>query len=615
MANTQTPFHPDHSSFIQHPQSNNFVPQPSFNTNYMQHPMQNPKDISNPTIALDMALKLMAKAFQLNNTTPTNNNQRSSLNPCYSQFAQSSMNIDQYRHMLMVDDNVGNQFRQNAVQYVGHHANRNVLAARAEGNSNGINENPISKIQLTYEEFDFMAAAGACEKTERDNANCTLENNLQQASTSTTQSDKALVYDPDRSVEVSSMEQGGGTVEQQSANVEETHAYHESLFHNLAAEVEKVNSVPQDHDVSSARPCFFIHVIYAISCLYIRSLSVMLSRISFHVLIRQEAATFVRDFKSLAKEADEYLANHKALELKIERLLRVIVNQDIMSIGQTQLGDLKGNSKDTPCVSNTLDPLPQKLENENAKLEFQVRNYEKENAHLKTAYKNLFDSISVTRAQTKTIIDSLKYKLHDTIYENFKLRAQLFDKVFEQKGTTHGTNANTKFVKQSILGKPPSSSRPKLYAVNPIPKSADFLKVGIFRMNPFKAFRIDNFVPNKHVKASVKTKPINVSQLHVITKNDANSKTNGFSHKDIKSTTRTRRPQHMNNPESDKVPFKSKSSCLSNKLEKIEENHRSLQSSNYPDNTSSECNNIKLVIRNKKSKGMNSRALNKNANA
>nr|GEX03753.1 reverse transcriptase domain-containing protein [Tanacetum cinerariifolium] len=48
-----------------------------------------------------------------------------------------------------------------------------------------------------------------------------------------------------------------------------------------------IRQVPQDHDVSSAIPCFFIHVIYAISCLYIRSLSVMLSRISFHVLIRQ----------------------------------------------------------------------------------------------------------------------------------------------------------------------------------------------------------------------------------------------------------------------------------------------------------------------------------------
>ncbi|GKB60182.1 hypothetical protein Tco_0916368 [Tanacetum coccineum] len=57
-------------------------------------------------------------------------------------------------------------------------------------------------IQLTSEEFDFMAAAGACEQTERANANCTLENNLQQASTSGTQSDKAPVYDSDGSAEV-----------------------------------------------------------------------------------------------------------------------------------------------------------------------------------------------------------------------------------------------------------------------------------------------------------------------------------------------------------------------------------------------------------------------------
>ncbi|GKD92645.1 hypothetical protein Tco_1372482 [Tanacetum coccineum] len=60
MVNTQTPFHPDQSSlitYLQHPQpSNNFVLQPSFNTNYMQQPMQNPEDISDPTTAIDMAL-------------------------------------------------------------------------------------------------------------------------------------------------------------------------------------------------------------------------------------------------------------------------------------------------------------------------------------------------------------------------------------------------------------------------------------------------------------------------------------------------------------------------------------------------------------------------------
>ncbi|GJV63825.1 hypothetical protein Tco_1474653 [Tanacetum coccineum] len=39
-------------------------------------------------------------------------------------------------------------------------------------------------------------------------------------------------------------------------------------------------------------------------------------------------------------------------------------------------------------------------------------------------------------------------------------------------------SANTKFAKQSILGKPPSSSRPKPYAVPTLPNSTAFPKVG-----------------------------------------------------------------------------------------------------------------------------------------
>ncbi|GJS01679.1 hypothetical protein Tco_0318187 [Tanacetum coccineum] len=55
---------------------------------------------------------------------------------------------------------------------------------------------------------------------------------------------------------------------------------------------------------------------------------------NFEIQFLKEAAKFVRDFKSLAKEADESLAKHKALELEIERLLRAVVSQDIMSIVQ-----------------------------------------------------------------------------------------------------------------------------------------------------------------------------------------------------------------------------------------------------------------------------------------
>nr|GEV55252.1 retrotransposon protein, putative, unclassified [Tanacetum cinerariifolium] len=52
-------------------------------------------------------------------------------------------------------------------------------------------------IQLQAEEFDFMAAVGDLDEIEEVNANCILMANLQHASTSGTQLDKAPVYDTD----------------------------------------------------------------------------------------------------------------------------------------------------------------------------------------------------------------------------------------------------------------------------------------------------------------------------------------------------------------------------------------------------------------------------------
>nr|GEY52394.1 hypothetical protein [Tanacetum cinerariifolium] len=208
---------------------------------------------------------------------------------------------------------------------------------------------------------------------------------------------------------------------------------------------------------------------------------------NFKIQFLKEAAKFVRDFNSLANKADASLAKHKALELEIERLLKVVVSQDIMIIVQnesivdtsdlqtelepykdmqqkierlqTQLEDLKGKSNDTSSVSDTRNPLSRKLENENVELEFQILNYARENALLKATYKNLFDSISVSRAQTQTIIASLKNELQSNIYKNAKLRTQLFKKVSDQKDNTPDTNENTKFAKQPIVENLPKTSK------------------------------------------------------------------------------------------------------------------------------------------------------------
>ncbi|GKG21125.1 hypothetical protein Tco_0383720, partial [Tanacetum coccineum] len=60
-------------------------------------------------------------------------------------------------------------------------------------------------IQSTQVECEFMAAADAYEETERVKVNCTLEDTLQQASTSRTQFDNALVYDSDGSTKISKL--------------------------------------------------------------------------------------------------------------------------------------------------------------------------------------------------------------------------------------------------------------------------------------------------------------------------------------------------------------------------------------------------------------------------
>nr|GEX89652.1 hypothetical protein [Tanacetum cinerariifolium] len=128
-------------------------------------------------------------------------------------------------------------------------------------------------IQLQAEEYDLMAAAADIDEIEEVNEKSILMANLQQASTSDTQTDSASVYDSDGSAEVhencddneifnmftqeeqyteilepipeshqvlqndndviskdTSVEQGRETVEQHLANFKETRALYESLY-------------------------------------------------------------------------------------------------------------------------------------------------------------------------------------------------------------------------------------------------------------------------------------------------------------------------------------------------------------------------------------------------
>ncbi|GKB95702.1 hypothetical protein Tco_0981839 [Tanacetum coccineum] len=283
---------------------------------------------------------------------------------------------------------VGNQNGLSVISGIANqHGNGNVVAARAEGNVKPrkrdaaylhkqmqIAQKEEGGIQLTSEEFDFMANVGACKETDRANANY-------------------------GSAEVSNVEQGVGTVEQHSVTVDETHAYHESLFHNLASKVEKVNLVNlkmknaelttelaryknqqaqqkqqslyngkvllEKHDPPTV---YDLEETLELAQENTSNLQTELERMKerFENCIIKKENEYAKLWNDWYKKCEEckydkisYDKAYNNMQQKIEQL-------------QTQLGDPKGKSKDTPCVSDTFDSLPQKLKNENVELEFQV---------------------------------------------------------------------------------------------------------------------------------------------------------------------------------------------------------------------------------------------------
>ncbi|GKE11424.1 hypothetical protein Tco_1414975, partial [Tanacetum coccineum] len=277
----------------QSPPNDNYNPQPPFNQNYMQQPMINPEDIFDPTTAMNMTLVLIAKAFKLNYLKPTNNNQRISSNPHNRQIAQPGINMGQDKRMYMVGGNGRNQFRQ----YVGQNIVRNqngliVVLGIANPNANQNGKGNVVAAQ----------AEGDLDKIEEVNANCILMANLQQASTSGTQTDKAPVYDSD------------GSAEQcLTKKINALHLSSAKMITTLNEEIENLNN----------------------------QLSKEKSTVSF---LNEEKKKLKSDFKirkeelldkqiQLENKINE-LDNILALEFKIECLLRAVVSQDIMPIVQ-----------------------------------------------------------------------------------------------------------------------------------------------------------------------------------------------------------------------------------------------------------------------------------------
>nr|GFC71560.1 hypothetical protein [Tanacetum cinerariifolium] len=196
---------------------------------------------------------------------------------------------------------------------------------------------------------------------------------------------------------------------------------------------------------------------------------------NFEIKFLKEAAKFVGDFKSLAKEADSSLAKHKILELDIERLLKAVIRQDIISVVQS------ASVVDTSDLQTELEPYKDMNKKSNGcKLSWEISRVSDE-----------------------------KDNNQDTS-KNTKFAKQPITKILPKIGET---NALSKPVTSNSVSTPQESK-----GVN----NAKVIAPGMFSISPDKASREAKKVPNT-VGASSRTKPITVSQPSVITKKDMNS--------------------------------------------------------------------------------------------
>ncbi|GKB77690.1 retrovirus-related pol polyprotein from transposon TNT 1-94 [Tanacetum coccineum] len=226
---------------------------------------------------------------------------------------------------------------------------------------------------------------------------------------------------------------------------------------------------------------------------------------NFEIQFLKEAAKFVRDFKSLAKEADESLDKQKYLELEIERLLKASVIHDIMSIVQNSFVDVPSNLQtELDRTNEKLENYIIKKENEYAKLwndwyqKCEECKYDKISYH--KAYKDMQYQIERLQAQ----LGDLKGKRSITpSASNTLLRAHVFEKTSESMNNTSGTSVT------------PQVDKPKLSVVTPFPKK---------------------------LHASILTNPITNSQHHVTFKEHVSSDTVNSSSTGLVHTARTRLP-------------------------------------------------------------------------
>ncbi|GJU75295.1 hypothetical protein Tco_1272365 [Tanacetum coccineum] len=302
----------------------------------MQQLIPNPEDIIDPTTTMNMSLVLMAKAFKLNYSTPTNNKNRISSNPYNRQIAQPGMNMGQDRQMRRLELNGGNQCRvcwgmlgikyeYNAVQIVGNQDCSDAVqnqVFRILGMEIGMGHlarncivRPRRRVLFLFSSVvDLLKRKKQAFKLKGRQA-FDIGGAVYEYSKPTPEPHHEYNSKMDNVIsDISSWEQEGGTLSTEKSTVSSLLEEKKKLKSDfkiredelLDKQIQLENKIKELDNILCYQE---IHKILKEEIFPI--INQVDSRLqNFEIQFLKEAAKFVRDFKSLAKEADESLAKH-----------------------------------------------------------------------------------------------------------------------------------------------------------------------------------------------------------------------------------------------------------------------------------------------------------------
>nr|GEY49624.1 copia protein [Tanacetum cinerariifolium] len=512
--------------------------QSSFNQNYLQQPMPNPEDITDPTTAMNIALVI--------------------------QNALQNLRVQNVRNQNGLIGVQGNE-NQNQI------GNGNLVAARAEENAAGpmrrdvayfqtqlsIAQKEEAGIQLQVEEYDLMTDStpvydsdGSAEVHENCDNNeifnmLTQEEQYTELLEPIPESHQVLQNDNDVISEDTSMEQGGETVEQHPANFEETRALYESLYQKLAIEVEKVNSVNRKLKETNA------------------DLNTELARYKNQerFLLEKHDPPVVHNSEETLQLAQESREKMKQMNkeikpanyIKINHLSGVFVPQTALSREELYFSNNSKTANVSKLISipnedlsdDTIPSVARKFLNEVKSTIVTLQHFVKQRMTI----------------ETHNWASSAHQELHKIV------REEIFHIVNQVDARVQ--NFKIQFLKE---------------AAKFVGDFKSLIKEADESLTKHKALELEI---ERLLKAVVSQDIISVVQNESVVDTSVLQT-------ELEHNTKTRRPQPRSNTKNDRVPSASKSGRSKNKEAKVEEHHRNLLLFKNNKHMSSACNNIKL---------------------